>query len=43
VWKLMVAVVLGYVLMAISRITNASPVHSPMDWNSAIWLCPTWG
>jgi len=43
VWKLMVAVVLGYVLMAISRITNANPVRSPMDWNSAIWLWPYLG
>ena len=29
VWKLMVAVVLGYVLMGISRLANANPVHTP--------------
>ncbi len=40
VWKLMVAVVLGYVLMGISRITHANPVHSPLDWKAAIWLWP---
>jgi amino acid transporter len=40
VWKLMVAVVLGYVLMGISRIANANPVHSPLDWQAAIWLWP---
>ena len=39
-WKLMVAVVLGYVLMWISRVTNANPVHSPLDWSAAIWLWP---
>jgi hypothetical protein len=39
----MVAVVLGYLLMGISRITNANPVHSPMDWQAAIWLWPYLG
>jgi amino acid transporter len=40
VWKLMVAVVLGYLLMGISRLTHANPIHSPLDWNAAIWLWP---
>jgi amino acid transporter len=40
VWKLMVAVVLGYVLMGISRLTHANPVHSPLDWSAAVWLWP---
>jgi amino acid transporter len=39
-WKLMVAVLLGYLLMGISRLTHANPVHSPMDWAAAIWLWP---
>jgi amino acid transporter len=39
-WKLMVAIILGYVLMGISRITHANPVRSPMDWKAAIWLWP---
>jgi amino acid transporter len=39
-WKLMVAIVLGYVLMGISRLTHANPVRSPMDWAAAIWLWP---
>ncbi len=42
-WKLMVAVVLGYVLMGISRMTHANPVRSPMDWAAAIWLWPYLG
>ncbi len=40
VWKLMVAVLLGYLLMGISRITHANPVHTPLDWSAAIWLWP---
>ncbi len=43
VWKLMVAVLLGYVLMGISRITNANPIHTPLDWSAAIWLWPYLG
>jgi amino acid transporter len=43
VWKLMVAVLLGYVLMGISRLTHANPVESPLDWNAAIWLWPYLG
>ncbi len=42
-WKLMVAVVLGYVLMGISRMTHANPVRSPIDWAAAIWLWPYLG
>ena len=34
------AVLLGYVLMGISRITHANPVQRPMDWAAAIWLWP---
>jgi amino acid transporter len=43
VWKLMVAVLLGYLLMGISRITNANPIHTPLDWSAAIWLWPYLG
>jgi amino acid transporter len=39
-WKLYVAVILGYVLMGISRLTNANPIKPPMDWAAAIWLWP---
>jgi len=39
-WKLFVAVLLGYLLMGISRVTNANPIKPPMDWKSAIWLWP---
>ena len=43
VWKLMVAVLLGYALMGISRLTHANPVEGPIDWASAIWLWPYLG
>jgi amino acid transporter len=43
VWKLMVAVLLGYLLMGISRVTNANPIHTPLDWSAAIWLWPYLG
>jgi amino acid transporter len=39
-WKLYVAVLLGYVLMGISRLTHANPIEPPMEWASAIWLWP---
>jgi amino acid transporter len=39
-WKLYVAVILGYILMGISRILHANPVHPPMDWTAALWLWP---
>ena len=39
-WKLYVAVILGYALMGVSRITNANPVKPPMDWAAAMWLWP---
>ena len=40
VWKLDVAVLLGYALMAISRETKANAKAGDMDWASAIWLWP---
>jgi amino acid transporter len=39
-WKLYVAVIIGYVLMGISRVLHANPVRPPMDWTAAIWLWP---
>ena len=39
-WKLYMAVILGYALMGISRITHANPVRPPMDWTAALWLWP---
>lgn len=39
-WKLYVAVLLGYVLMGISRLTHANPIEPPLEWASAIWLWP---
>jgi amino acid transporter len=43
IWKLDVAVVLGYVLMLISRETHANPRAGDLDWASAIWLWPYLG
>ncbi len=42
-WKLYVAVVLGYVLMGLSRVLHANPVRPPMDWTAALWLWPYLG
>jgi amino acid transporter len=43
VWKLDVAVLLGYALMGISRIFHANPVRPPLDWKAALWLWPYLG
>jgi amino acid transporter len=43
IWKLDVAVVLGYVLMLVSRETHANPRAGDLDWASAIWLWPYLG
>ena len=40
IWKLDVAVLLGYVLMGISRLTKANAKAGDLDWSSAIWLWP---
>ena len=40
IWKLDVAVLLGYLLMGISRETHANPNAGDLDWASAIWLWP---
>jgi amino acid transporter len=40
IWKLDVAIFLGYVLMGVSRLTHANPAEGPLDWASAIWLWP---
>ncbi|MGH9098098.1 MAG: APC family permease, partial [Acidimicrobiales bacterium] len=42
-WKLYVAVLLGYVLMGISRLTHANPRTPPMEWAAAVWLWPYLG
>ena len=40
IWKLDVAVLLGYLLMAISRATKANPAAGDLDWAAALWLWP---
>jgi amino acid transporter len=43
VWKLDVAVLLGYLLMGISRLTKANPAAGDLDWAAALWLWPYLG
>jgi amino acid transporter len=40
IWKLDVAVLLGYLLMGVSRWRHANPHEGPIDWAAAIWLWP---
>jgi amino acid transporter len=40
VWKLDVAVLLGYLLMGVSRLTKANPAAGDLDWTAAFWLWP---
>jgi amino acid transporter len=43
IWKLDVAVLLGYLLMGVSRETKANAKAGDLDWKSAIWLWPYLG
>jgi amino acid transporter len=38
IWKLFVAIALGFVLLAVARATNRS--ESPLEWRGASWLWP---
>jgi amino acid transporter len=40
VWKLLVAVVIGFILLAISFATTAPERRPSLDWMSAAWLWP---
>ena len=40
IWKLDVAVLLGYVLMGVSRLTHANPHERSTDWKGGLWLAP---
>jgi amino acid transporter len=40
VWKLMAAILIGYVLLALSMATDRSARALPLDWRSAAWLWP---
>jgi amino acid transporter len=39
-WKLFVAIILGFVLFAISQVTNPADRTPTLDWRSASWLWP---
>ncbi|MBS2537909.1 APC family permease [Catenulispora sp. NF23] len=39
-WRLGIAIVIGYVLLAISRIFHLNPNHPPLELRSAQWLLP---
>jgi amino acid transporter len=39
-WRLGIAIVIGYVVLALSRAFRLNPRHPPMEWRSAQWLLP---
>ena len=39
-WKLFLAIILGFVLFAISQVTNPADRTPTLDWRSASWLWP---
>jgi amino acid transporter len=39
-WRLGIAIVIGYVLLAINRIFHLNPVEPPLELRSAQWLLP---
>ncbi len=42
-WKLFVAILLGFALLAISYVTSANPERPPLDWKPSLWLWPYLG
>src|SRR5436190_4043147 len=40
VWKLVAAILIGYALLAVSRLTDPNARALPLDWRSARWLWP---
>ena len=40
VWKLIVAILIGFVLLAISALTDPKERTLSLDWSSAVWLWP---
>jgi amino acid transporter len=40
VWKLVAAILIGYALLAVSRLTEANAPTLPLDWRSAVWFWP---
>ena len=40
VWKLIGAILIGYALLAVSRLTDSNARALPLDWRGAMWLWP---
>jgi amino acid transporter len=40
VWKLVVAILIGFALLALSMLTDANARTLPLDWRSALWFWP---
>ncbi len=40
VWKLTAAILIGYALLAVSRLTDSNARALPLDWRNAMWLWP---
>ena len=40
VWKLIVAILIGFALMTVSTVTDASETKLSLEWSSAFWLWP---
>jgi len=39
-WKLIVAILIGFALLAVSSATDSTPRNLSLDWRSAVWLWP---
>jgi hypothetical protein len=40
VWKLIVAILIGFALLTLSTLTDTSEPRPTLDWRSAVWLGP---
>jgi amino acid transporter len=40
VWKLIVAILIGFALLALSMLTDTNARTLPLDWRSGVWLWP---
>jgi hypothetical protein len=40
VWKLVVAILIGFALLAVSRMSDPDAREQSLDWRSAAWLWP---
>jgi hypothetical protein len=40
VWKLIVAILIGFALLTLSTVTDTNEARPTLDWRSAVWLWP---